>query len=599
MGNKRYSITQLTLSLEVIAYSLPVLMLAYFVIIGGNFFGVLHIFVPCAMIGVALTMIPASIYRRIRLGSTFDVLNGSGTPGEAVLRDCKYKLLMSPRFEAISLIVRYPVGVGATVLMLALMGQMNGLRFLVTMLATLMVVPINSAFFMFQCELSLSPCLEDPRLAGILIDLDSYRPFNIFPKIIFALMSILLPPLTIFITFISLINANMLHLQNQAMHFTFITVIMIGTCLMTAYFFAKSLTKTVKNIENSLDSVARGDLGTRLIPMITTDEIGSMSVYMNRLLVRIRSVLSMIQNMSVDLSKSAAETAGRADNLADESQTTAASVEEITSTLEEISAGGDTIYDNIEYQHHRTLILIENIKRLYAIVGEEAMEMGKAMDVKKGIDGNIEDVKKKIDDTMQLMKTAMDDAGRMLDYTGLIDDISDRTNLLSLNASIEAARAGDSGKGFAVVADEIGKLAEQAGENTKSISQIVRITNTSMEKSFQALNAAIVNTNMIFEGLRTFGSVVNRIGELTQDDMEINNVLKEDAEHFLERAENIKRAMEEQKGGITEIMKSVCLINDTAQSTSAASEELSSSSESIADNANRLKSEIGFFKFDD
>jgi methyl-accepting chemotaxis protein len=197
---------------------------------------------------------------------------------------------------------------------------------------------------------------------------------------------------------------------------------------------------------------------------------------------------------------------------------------------------------------------------------------------------------------MKLMKTATENAGRMLEYTGLINDISDRTNLLSLNASIEAARAGESGRGFAVVADEIGKLAEQAGENTKNISEIVRTTNSSMEKSYVALNEAITNIENIFEGLRSFGSVVNRIGELTKKDIEINNVLKEDAQHFLKRADDIMRSMQEQKSAINEIAKSLSLINDTTQGTSAASEELTASSESIAENSRMLKKEIDFFK---
>jgi len=194
------------------------------------------------------------------------------------------------------------------------------------------------------------------------------------------------------------------------------------------------------------------------------------------------------------------------------------------------------------------------------------------------------------------MKTATEDAGRMLDYTGLINDISERTNLLSLNASIEAARAGEYGRGFAVVADEIGKLAEQAGENTKNISEIVKTTNDSMDKSFMALNEATANIEKIFEGLRSFGTVVNRIGELTHQVMDINNVLKEDAEHFFKRADDIMKSMEEQKSAVNEIVKSITLINDTSQNTSAASEELSASSESMAGNAKRLNNEIEYFK---
>ncbi|MBN2160306.1 MAG: methyl-accepting chemotaxis protein, partial [Spirochaetes bacterium] len=94
----------------------------------------------------------------------------------------------------------------------------------------------------------------------------------------------------------------------------------------------------------------------------------------------------------------------------------------------------------------------------------------------------------------------------------------------------------------------------------------------------------------------SFGSVVDRIGELTRQDREINDVIKEDAEQFLKRADNIMRSMEEQKNAVAEIVKSITLINETTQGTAAASEELSASSESIAENAKKLKEEIEFFK---
>ena len=496
------------------------------------------------------------------------------------------------------MIARYPVGVGVATVVILLLGEMTGLRLAVAGLAMVMLIPITSAFFMFQSELSLSPCLEDPRLSDIDIDKTAYTPFTIFGKILFALISILLPPLTIFISFMTLTSAGLLKLQNQFIHFAFLIIIMLVTCIMTAYFLAKSLKKTVRNIETALDNIAQGNLGTGFVPMITTDEVGSMSLSMNKLLLKIRSVLHLIQNMTVELNTSAGEMAGTADNFSHQSQTTASTVEEITSTLEEISAGTDSIYESIDDQHRRTRALIENIGQLYSIVEEEGSEMEKAMDVKNGLDIIIDHVKKKISDTMQLMKTATEDAGRMLDYTVLINDISDKTNLLSLNASIEAARAGEYGKGFAVVADEIGKLADQAGTNSKSISEIVKTTNTSMDKSFQALNDSIVNIEKIFEGLGSFGTVVDRIGELTRNDMEINNTVRDDAMKFLERAADIKNAMEEQRSAVFEIVKSVSVINDAAQSTSAASEEMTASSENIASSAERLKTEIDFFRFD-
>lgn len=588
-------IGKLTLSLELFAFGLPVLLLIYFIMLAGNFQEI-HLFIPFSAIGSGVTLVGGFLARWLYLRGIFKVLNNDNDIEESIIHDVKLKLLLYPRREGTSIFIRYPVGIITTLVLLLPFIDLTTVQVVVIAAGMFMVLPITSLFFMFQTEGSLSPYLEDPRLSSVIITKNEYKPINVFPKILAMFISVLLPALTSFITIITLRNMEILRIENQFVHFAAMTSLIVATSVTAAFFFAKSLRKTIADMESSLDSVARGELGADFVPMITTDELGCMSVSMNNLLVKIKSVISHIQNMSGELNISAREMAGSAENFSEQSQTTAATIEEISSTLEEISAGGESIFNNIEYQHKRTQILIENINKLHSIVEDEEKEMTTAMAVKNRLDTNIEDVKIKINDTMQLMKTATEDAGRMLDYTGLINDISDRTNLLSLNASIEAARAGEYGKGFAVVADEIGKLAEQAGENTKNISQIVQKTNESTEKSFMALNKAIVNIEQIFEGLRTFGQVVNKIGQLTHDDMSINNILKEDAQHFLNRANEIMKAMEEQKGGINEIVKSISLINDTTQNTSAASEELSASSENISENANSLKKEIEFFK---
>jgi methyl-accepting chemotaxis protein len=383
----------------------------------------------------------------------------------------------------------------------------------------------------------------------------------------------------------------------QRAYILLIITIIISFALSTGFGIIIS-GSIISAINKSLDftkKIASGDLTERII-VHQQDELGQLAIALNNANDGLRNLVSQIMSASRSLSSSADEMMNTASNFSNQSQSTAAIIEEISASLEEISAGGESIFDTISFQHKQTQILIENLNKVYMLVNDEGAEMEKATTVKTELDFNIEDVKDKINDTMKLMKTATEDASRMLDYTGQIEDISNKTNLLSLNASIEAARAGEYGKGFSVVADEIGKLAVQAGESTKNIYDIVKTTNESMDKSFIALNEAIKKIEKIFEGLGSFGNLVITIDDLSHKVIEINNVLKGDAEQFLIRADEIKNSMEEQKSSVNEIVKSISLINETTQNTSAASEELSASSESMANNAKQLNTEVEYFK---
>ncbi|OHD66163.1 MAG: hypothetical protein A2176_07940 [Spirochaetes bacterium RBG_13_51_14] len=549
-----------------------------------------------AVSGSLAALIPYLFIRKKKIAPLFQSLQILSKTDVDRLREVKLKLLMHPRFEALTVFLRYPVGVFVFMLIIGLSGELTATRIAVTMAGAAMVMPITSSFFLFQSEITLSQYLHDPRLAGISINEDSYKALDQFTRILIVLISILLMPLILFVTFVILINMDMLHLDNIIIHIVFVSTVLITTAIVAAFFYAKSSKKIISDVKESLNNIARGELFDKAIAMISTDEMGSMVIYINLLITKLRDVITEIHSLSQNLSLSSKDMASAAANFAEQSQTTASTVEEITSTLEEISAASESIYASIEYQHRRTQILIENIRKLHKIVNDEEEEMGKALTVKSALDEKIEMVNLKINETIELMKTAIGDAARMLDHTASINDISDRTNLLSLNASIEAARAGESGKGFAVVADEIGKLADQTGENAKTISQIVGTTNTSMEKSYQSLSAAIGTIEEIFDGLNLFGKAVNKISDLAHDNLDINTILQDDTVHFLKRADDILKSMEEQKLAINEISKSIQAINEATYANSSSSEELSANSENVAEHARRMKEMVEFFK---
>ena len=157
-------------------------------------------------------------------------------------------------------------------------------------------------------------------------------------------------------------------------------------------------------------------------------------------------------------------------------------MEEITAT-DEISAGIDNVAAGASDQVERITRLVETIDRLTGIIHDVERKTSEAARVT----GSISDMARDGEAGMREMNESMEAIGEssreMTGIVAIINDISDRINLLSLNASIEAARAGDAGRGFAVVADEISKLADQTSRSVKEIDGHIRKTESEQPRN--------------------------------------------------------------------------------------------------------------------
>jgi len=254
----------------------------------------------------------------------------------------------------------------------------------------------------------------------------------------------------------------------------------------------------------------------------------------NRELLRLNEGLMVeVKKQITHLSMVAHEVSETAAVLSNGAQRQAAGIEEIAASLEEMSA---TINQNAENS--------QKVRQI-SEAGAETSQQGNRIAL---------EAVESINDVNQASK-------RVAEITRVINEIAFQTNLLALNAAVEAARAGDAGRGFAVVASEVRNLAQRSGGASKEIEALIKDTVLRVDRGTELVN-------------RTGKS----LADITRDVLETSRLIGE-----------IAAASIEQKQGIVQVSTAIAAMDELTQSNAAASEELSSMAESLADSSMKLQ----------
>jgi methyl-accepting chemotaxis protein len=384
-------------------------------------------------------------------------------------------------------------------------------------------------------------------------------------------------------------------LNNMKFGILIATVVFLVTGIILTFLLSQSISKPVLKAVEVIAALSDGNL-TKRLSVNTRDEIKKMADYFNSFIDKMHGIINNIANNASDLSASSEEMSATATAFSDHSQKQAASAEQINATIEEVSAGIETINSESLDQVKRLDEFIADMNQLSENMKEMGRELKSTLLISNDIENTAKTSEQSFHDMTNSMTSILNSSKEMTGIVDIINDISEQINLLSLNAAIEAARAGDAGKGFAVVADEISKLAEQTAVSIKQIDTFIQQNNTHIESGQGSIKIAEKTIIVVIDGVNKIGSMINSLASIMDKQLKVNEAVNQEAHMMQERLEEMKIATIEQKTAIQEIVSAISSINENTQASATGAAEMAETIERFTSMSEELKRDVDFFK---
>ncbi|MCI3947596.1 methyl-accepting chemotaxis protein [Pseudomonas syringae] len=337
--------------------------------------------------------------------------------------------------------------------------------------------------------------------------------------------------------------------------------------LLAAWIMTRQITVPLQQTLTAAARIAQGDLSKDL-KASRRDEMGELQRSMQTMTVGLRELIggisdgvSQIASAAEQLSAVTGQTCAGVNSQKDETDQVATAMNEMAATVQEVARNAQ----------EASLAAVQADKQ--ARSGDEVV--GKAI-------AQIEQLALEVVNSTQSMNQLKQESGKIVGVLDVIKSVSQQTNLLALNAAIEAARAGEAGRGFAVVADEVRSLAQRTQKSTEEIEELIAALQTGTQQVATTLDNSRNLTDNTVALSRRAGSALEEITRTVASIQHMN--------------EQIATASEEQSVVAEQINRNVISVRDISEQTAAASEETAASSAELARLGIHLQGLVGKFK---
>jgi len=347
---------------------------------------------------------------------------------------------------------------------------------------------------------------------------------------------------------------------------------------------------------NTIFSFALFYLIAQLISKIFTRNFELSAMEAERNMKNYNFIKKVLGDNSAAIIASMEKMSSKSDLFSRNTQDLASSIEEITANIEQISSGIDNVSSIAGVQNSDVVSMKEKLNGLTGVISQMGNIINDSLEATKDITVKARKGELSLKVMEQNVGKIRESSQEMTNIVGIINDISDQINLLSLNAAIEAARAGDAGRGFAVVADEISKLADRTASSIKEIKTLISTNENETQKGMEVIKETVEIISTIVNGVSIVDGRISNLVQFRDKQTETNFSVTEKVESLNQRSGLIATAAYEQKNGIGEILKHISEINEISISNSSGAEDLHLDSEELIRQMNSFRKIIDEYK---